>query len=294
MSSNATPSNFDQVNQSAFRLYSIGIVAQNKELDSVWIEATPVEDTMNLDGELTDHIYDFKSQGRDYNGSNYQTEVKTAATIKCKWLALGQGNRMTAPDVRRGDKVQIYRMANSNQFFWETIGNDSNTRRLETVVNAYSATKKEDETLNDENSYTQGVSTHKKLVTIIHTTMANEEKYSYDIYVDTGNDNIMIKDNVGNFITLNSQQTLIHIHNMAGSEVKMSKGDITINAPSSMTINTPNYTLNAPSITMNGQTQHNGNINVNGGIQTTGDVKAGSVSLKEHTHTNRGSGRPNQ
>ena len=219
-------------------------------------------------------------------------------TIRQKWKqqlrSSVKGNRMTAPDVRRGDKVQIYRMANSNQFFWETIGNDSNTRRLETVVNAYSATKKEDEVLNDENSYTQGVSTHKKLVTIIHTTMANEEKYKYDILVDTGNDNIMIKDNVGNFITLNSQQTLIHIHNMAGSEVKMSKGDITINAPSSMTINTPNYTLNAPSITMNGQTQHNGNINVNGGIQTTGDVKAGSVSLKEHTHTNRGSGRPNQ
>lgn len=281
MGNKSTPNSFDAVNQSSFRFYSWGIVAQNKELNSNYIEVSPVEDMLNLDGELTDHVYQYKSQGRDFRGNAYQTEVNTTATIKAKWLALSQSNRMTAPDVRRGEKVAIYRMANSDHFFWDTAVNDSNTRRLETAVFAYSGTKKEDEPLSDKNSYTQGVSTHNKLVNLIHTSQANGEKFGYDVNVDTDKSVVTIKDNVGNRIILDSSQTLIHIINQRGSEVKLDKGQITIKAPESITID-------APKIQITGEINHTGKQTSSGGYQTTAEVQAKHIKLTTHRHDRTG------
>lgn len=297
MASTGTPQTLQQINQSAFQLYSIGIVAQNKELDSDYIEALPMEDSMLLTGEVTDHVYEYTSSGVDANMKPYQTVVKTAATIKCKWLAIGQANRMTAPDVRRGEKVQIYRVANSDNFYWDTMMNNSNTRRLETVVHAYSGTKEEDAQLNEENCYVSEVSTHKKLVRLIHTSQANQEHFIYDIYVDTGNDHIMLKDNVGNFITLNSAKHQIHLRNQDNSEVELIR-DI-INIRSNTEINMQTQTLNITTTTINskGKWNQTGDVDVNGyvnptaGSTTPADVVAGGISLKNHNHV-KNPGRP--
>ena len=297
MANTASNQNLTEINQSIFQPYSVGIVAQNKELNSNWIEATPVEDAMILAGELTDHVYQYQSSGLDADKKPYQTNVKTSATIKCKWLASSQSNRMTAPDVRRGEKVMIYRVANSTMFYWDTMVNNSNTRRLETVVHAYSGTQKEDEQLNEQNSYVTEVSTHKKLVRLIHTSQANGEHFVYDIYVDTGNDFIMLKDNVGNFITLNSAKHQIHLKNKDQSEVELIQRVINIRSPDTINIKTTTLNIETTTINSKGKWNQQGNVDIVGycnptaGGTTPADFVAAGISLNSHNHV-KNPGRP--
>lgn len=284
MSNLSTRTTNAAINQSSFQLYSIGIVANNKELNSNWIEAFPVEDAMGLSGELTDHLYEFKSRGKDGYGNQYETNVKTAATIKCIWLGMGDSNRMTPPDVRRDEMVRIYRVADSENYYWDVMGASFAQRRLETVVHAYSATKEENVELNEENSYVTEVSTHKKLVRLIHTTMANKEPFAYDIFVNTDVGQVVIKDNIDNMFVLNSKDNHIYMVNNNKTLVEIKQDDVLIKANKSVSIITKDFKVKA-------NTEMTGNTDVTGRL-TGGEVKEGGIRLGTHTHTGRGVGSP--
>lgn len=285
MASTSTPISNDAINQSAFRLFSMGRVAANKELNSTLVEVTPIEDAAGLAGEITDHIYKYKSKGTDARGKGYQTEVDTTATIKCEWLGMGEGNRMTAPDVRRGELVRIFRVGNSEKFFWDITGPNFAQRRLETVVHAYSATKEEDVPLDEKNSYVTEVSTHKKMVRLISTSMANGEPFKYDIFVNTDLGQVVIQDNIGNQIVLTSKENRIFLINHDKSIVDINKRNITISAPQEIILNAQKMTVNVPKTDFNGDQKTTGTVE--GGV-----VKQGSIVLGTHTHTGRGVGSP--
>lgn len=57
-----------------------------------------------------------------------------------------------------------------------------------------------------------------------------------------------------------------------------------------ITENTKTYTLNAPTVIINGNTTINGNLVVNGTITATGDIVSGSISLQNHVHGNGNNG----
>lgn len=284
MSNLSTRTTNAAINQSSFQLYSIGIVANNKELNSNWIEAFPIEDAMGLSGELTDHLYEYKSKGKDGYGNQYETNVKTAATIKCIWLGMGDSNRMTAPDVRRDEMVRIYRVADSENYYWDVMGSSFAQRRLETVVHAYSATKEEDVELNEDNSYVTEVSTHKKLMRLAHTTMANGEPFAYDVFVNAKEGQVVIKDNIDNMFVLNSKDNHIYMINNNKTLVEIKQDEVTIKSKTAVNIHTKKLKVVA-------DTEMEGDTDVTGKL-TGGEVKEGSIRLGTHTHTGRGVGRP--
>lgn len=83
--------------------------------------------------------------------------------------------------------------------------------------------------------------------------------------------------------------------------VEVGPGECTVTAPDKITLNAPTVTINAstatqintPTATISGALVVQGGISVSGGtganitgdLSTTGDVKAGSISLTDHTHT---------
>ena len=204
----------DQISkESFFKPYCIGIVALDKKLYEDKIELMPIEDTALLDGDLSDKWEEIDIKGKDGEIQDYQNKAKYTKTIEATWLALHQANRLTSPDVRRGDKVQVYRLGDSNVFYWDVLDNYTKIRRLETVVYGYSATKTEDVYMNPDNTYVQGVSTQEKLVTLIYTSKdpSNGEKYRYGIFIDTKNNHIVIKDDVENRIVIQSDPKLIRL-----------------------------------------------------------------------------------
>lgn len=250
-------------NHSAFQRCGIGIVALDKRLDRNTIEVEPIEWAGMIDGELSDKWDEVNVSGSRADGSSYTSKAKFTKTIEADWLSMHQANRMTAPDVRRGDKVQLFRMGDSTKFYWDVMNRPGNAR-LETVVYGYSATKKEDDkTPTPDNSYTHGVSTHNHFFNLGHTCKANGERFAYDIFVDTKNGHVVIKDDIGNEITLQSSTKTIRLQTAGGGYID----------------------IEGSTIRSKGQWTHNGTFSANG-------VFANDVSLSSHTHMETGRGSP--
>lgn len=257
---------------SKLRFYSLGIVAENKKLGSKYVEVTPTEEMPMLDGELAPVSTDYKAKAVDNLGSSYETTVETTSTVNALWLPIGAANRISAPDVRRGELVCLYKFGDTDQYFWNTLNDDIKLRKLETVIYAFSATTNEAAEVNGNTYYFIEISTHKKLITL-HTSKDNGEPYGYDIQLDTGNGRLVITDDVGNYILLDSKETRIVLKNLDGSEFDMYKKNLTANIPDTITFNSNQFIVNAKT-TVNGHTTLNEGLLSQGG---DGSVFVGNV-----------------
>ena len=296
---------------SQLKFYSVGVVAANKPLTSMEIEVTPMEDLPFVDGEITDKASKYKASATDKEGKAYSTEIDTTVSVKAKWLPLGQSNRMTSPDVRRGEVVMLYRFADTDKFYWTSLQNDTKLRKLETVIYAFSATVTEDEKGGADNMYWLEVSTHHKLIHF-HTSKANGEPFAYDIQINTKDGCIVIKDDVGNLISFDSKEHRIEIINQDGSFVDVNKTKIFLKSTDLIQMDTKAVIINAETVDENSTTRTvkttnlnetstthtvkatdmkitakvdlTGTMNSSGNIKSAADVQAGSISLSQHTH----------
>lgn len=243
----------DGLQMSKMRWYSMGIVAENKKLGSMDVEVTPTEELTMLDGEVTTHSDDYKASAQDTLGRNYESSVKAQATVTASWLRFGDANRMTSPDVRRGEAVMLYQFGDANKFYWMTIKQDAALRRLETVVYAISANPTEGAPMNAENTYFFEWSSHRKSITL-STSKANGEPFAYRLQLNTGDGILQMADDVGNYQTFDSKNTRMEWMNVNGSHVDLSKKELTFTIPDRVTINTKHTQVNSPTITLNGVT----------------------------------------
>lgn len=229
---------------SKLKFYSLGIVAENKKLSSKEVEVTPIEEMPMLDGELAPVATDYNAKAKDSLGSSYEATVEATTTIKAKWLALGGGNRITAPDVRRGEMVMLYKFGDTDKYFWMTQNEDLKLRKLETVIYAFSGTTNEGAEINADTFYFIEISTHKKLITL-HTSKDNGEPFGYDIQLDTNNGKLVITDDVGNYVLLDSSQTQIVLKNVDETTFDMKGPNLDVTVPQTYTVKCKDYKLDA-------------------------------------------------
>ena len=215
---------------SRLRIHCIGIVAMNKELSSDLIEFADIESFPMLNGELSDNMVAYEAKGADNTGAAYETSLNTTATMQAKWIPIGTSNRKTPPDVRRGEKVVIYRYADVDKFYWTTLFYDMKLRKLETIIFAISNTRDEAAEGTADNTYFLEFSTHNKVVHL-HTTKSDGEPFAYDIQLNTKDGVLTITDDIGNFISLDSADVRIEAKNADGSWIDMDRKDIKITAP---------------------------------------------------------------
>jgi hypothetical protein len=285
----------ESATKSKLVMYSMGIVAANKPTNSTIIEVSPFEDLSMLSGQLTDSMDQKVTEGTDGQGVPYQTQANTANTIKAKWMGLGSPNQMTAPDVRRGEIVVLYRYADEDAdkgYFWVTYKQDLNLRRLETVVYAWSGQPDDAVELTADNMadnmYFLEVSTHKGHL-YLHTSKANGEFTTHDLVLDTMNGRLVYEDGVGNQHMIDSRNNRIYMANADGSTFDMDRKNLLINIPENIVINSKTYKLVATdSITwetknssltsttnsIKSTTTHTGNFTENGALQLNGDMRA--------------------
>jgi hypothetical protein len=290
--------------------YSIGVVAANKGLNTNVIEVCPVEHFPMVDGELTSNATKYQAAGVDANGNSYADSINTTLTVSATWIALGSMNRTTSPDVRRGERVQLYRYADADEFYWTTLTDDTHLRRLETVTHAYSGTADENTTaLDGTNSYFHEISTHNGYMHW-HTSKANGEPFAYDVQINAKTGYVTIQDDVGNAMRMDSGNCMITLQNAQGSSVVLDKTNGTVTVPATWTVNAKtiienctDYTMNASNswtvksntgkmtfsnLTITAQTTHNGDFALNGDMVTapgaggsTGSMSmAGNMTLK--------------
>lgn len=226
---------------SGFRFYSVGIVAANKALDNHDVEVCPIEHFTMLDGYINDNVDTKSASGTDSLGGNYSVKADMSNTVTATWARLNSSNRLTSPDVRRGELVLLYQFANSNTFYWDTYGYDKSRRKLETIVFAISGTRDENAKDSPDNMYWIEFSTHKKAITF-HTSKADGEPYAYDGQIDCKTGRIIAKDDIGNSILLNSREHRWRIENADKSLIDMHGRIIDIFAEDEVNITTKKLT----------------------------------------------------
>lgn len=218
--------------KSLWKRYSLGIAANNKVVDSKLLYVTPIEVIQLQNGELISNPFHQESEGWDAKDELYKTKVITDTAVEAIWK--GETNRRTAPDVRRGERVWLWRYADRDEYYWESAGLDDHLRKLETVVYGISGTPDEpkDGTQPDHGYYAE-MSTHKGSITVT-TSCKNGEFTTYAIQIDAKNGRVTISDAIGNRIHLNSKDTLIELYNADKTFIQLDKQNIHINAPDSI------------------------------------------------------------
>lgn len=235
---------FNSDDISKLRFFSYATVAANKKLSSDLIEAVPHEQNPLNDGELTDSIEKIETSGKDKDDAGFDVTLDTTASIKAKWLSFTDTNRLTSPDVRRGEEVVLWQFGDTDQYWWTTLHQDKKLRRLETVIYGFSNNRKENIENAHDSMYWLEISTHKKVVRF-HTSKNDDEPFTYDIQIDTKNGNITIEDDDGNYIFLDSKNRHIKLRNKDDSFVELNKKIINMSSLDEINLKTKRYTLKA-------------------------------------------------
>ena len=183
---------------SKFKFYSIGTVAVDKKVDSYIAEIIPNETNHIFNGSIDKTEVTQNLVSKDRNDTAIPMESKTSQTIEAEWLGIGQGgNRATAPDVYKGERVLIFQFADEDKYFWDKVYNERILRRLERVLYLYSGHMLPPSVENDtKNSYWQLISTLDKVVHF-HTSVSNGEKFEWDYKLDTEKAQFTLTDNSG-------------------------------------------------------------------------------------------------
>jgi hypothetical protein len=222
--------------QSHFQPYSIGIASANKHLDSDILYVVPIEVTPYGEGEIDSEIEQFEGKGKDRHEEDYEVSVNHDSSVEALWLRNGHTNRRTPPDVRRGERVMLYRHSDSGALFWDSMGMDDHLRKLETVIYTWSDTQDEAKNSTDpDQCYQFEVCTHTKQLTL-QTVKADEEPYAYTYQFNTGEGIVLLTDDVKNFFQLDSPETCWTIKNKDGSYGEWNKREIMQYGPDSVTV----------------------------------------------------------
>ena len=256
---------------SMLRLVGTGVATENKLLSSkeCWfhvLEWYPFDQN-----ELKSDTTDLRDSGVDAKGEAYEVSVKFGKSIKATWLPQG-GNRVSAPDIRRSEKAEIYRLGDSDQYFWRPIELGQGVRRLETAVYMFSNTQDENtKELNPDNSWVMEISTHQKTMSII-TPKSDGEQFGYTLQLDTKESTFALQDDDGQAFQLDSKERQWRIANKDGTEVLVDKADVTWTVPGKYLVKCKEYEVQASDSITESSQKHN--------------VKTNTYDLNTQTYNN--------
>lgn len=213
---------------SEFRCVAMGISAENKTLGVLTLKVTPHEKLSMMDGEVADKVDTVQ-----YNGVNSRGEAQAGTsfvgqTIEAYWLP--ESNRVTAPDIRRGERISLWQFAGNDKWYWQDMGLDKDQRRLETVTYAISADPSAPMAADLSNCYFLEISGHNKTVTF-STSKSNGEIVKYNTQYDMANGHVVTEDDLGNYNLFDSKNTNLRSQNANGTFVELNKQDINMSAP---------------------------------------------------------------
>lgn len=225
------------MNESQFKVVSLGIVVEDKPLGSEYIKVTPIEEFYdqpsgiinNKEGKMAGDVPSLDE------GGGFDTEHTATNVVRARWLSFGSGNRQTPPDVCRNEKVVLYRYGDTEEYYWVEHSRSPGMRGKELAL--YSWSNKfiggVDEQADEGNSVVFVVDTKTGNVKLT-TPKNNGEPAAYSIVINMSKGNILIEDDLGNKMELDSPS-----------------GRLEATTNESIILNTKDYTLNCETSTIN-------------------------------------------
>lgn len=305
--------------------YGVATVAEDKATDTdevlVYLSSLYPE----ADGEVVAQAEKKDVTIQSPTGDTTSSSGLSSNAVMMKWLPFNT-NRITAPDVRKGSKVVVYKFKGQSTYRWMYFGMDG-TLRLETVIYAFSATPnvKEDAPLTPDNYYIFLISSHTKKIQLL-TGMGNGELTNYAITLDMGQGGFSLVDGEENMFILNSMKHFWSFSNQEKSNFAIDKKKIIASCEDEMLLRgkehiglqakridvacetfdmsaTSTATVTSPNIILNGDIKHTGNMTQTGTLSNTGgissagdmssdgDVTASGISVLKHVHREQGDGQ---
>ena len=255
---------------SLLKLYSIGIVIEDKDDNGDMIKVTPVEKLSLFTGNLSEQKIKFNVSLPDAQGVKREDHIEGGVDIVAKWI-FSDGNRLTAPNVKKNESVLIYKFADTDEFYWQTFMREPSLRRLEHVCYGYSNLPKGVNPYEKDSSYWFEISTREKYVQL-HTSKNDNELFEYDIKLDTKDGNLVITDDIENSISIDSKNKTITINHTSGHTIQINNDSVNISEAggASISLNNGNITINCNNLNFNTSTATitGSNIQLNGGSVT--------------------------
>lgn len=233
------------------------------------------------DGELTPTGEVVEQSGLKKDGTSKTTKVLATNSVTATWM--GEGNRLTPPDVRAGSNVIIYRVGDSDKLLWTVHGLDVEKRRLETVMWGFSGNPNtdQDSPFSIDDYYVLEVSTHTGKVSF-RTSAANGEPATFELQFNTAGGNFTVADSEGNLIGVDAINRMLTMANQDGSSVSISKKNVFlkcedtvgISATETLGIITKHITVSAEDINIEAPNGTNikSNVNIVGNVGIAGDM----------------------
>lgn len=195
--------------KSKFNLYSVGYVAKDKIEDSWDVDVYPIEHVPTVTGDPNEQIV-LNNITKNINNESLSINVDKSRIITAKWLPISNSNRVTPPDVCKGETVLVYNFAGTDEYFWNTLYAEPDLRKKEKVTYFFSNKT----AINDPDYLNKGyyltVDTFNKYVKL-HTADNDGELTTYDIDIDTANGILSLQDGKGNKLELNSDSDTMTI-----------------------------------------------------------------------------------
>lgn len=305
--------------------YGVAVVAEDKATDTDEVLVYLPSLYPEADGEVVATAEKKDVTIKSPTGDTHSSSALSSNAVMMKWLPFNT-NRVTAPDVRKGSKVVVYKFKGQNLFRWMYFGMDG-TLRLETVIYAFSATPhvKEDAPLTPDNYYIFLISSHTKKIQLL-TGQGNGEPTNYAITLDTGQGGFSLVDGEQNMFILNSMKHFWSFSNQEKSNFAIDKKKIIASCEDEMLLRgkehiglqakridvscetfdmsaTSTATVTSPNIIFNGDIKHTGDMTQSGTLTNTGgissagdmsssgDVTASGISMLKHVHREQGDGQ---
>lgn len=299
--------------------FGVGTVLENKDTgtDEVMVHCPALN--AGADGEALAKVNEEKTSIKTPTGDTIASSGLSSNGIKMKWLPFNT-NRVTAPDVRVGSKVVVYKFKGHSKYRWMYFGMDG-TLRLETVIYAYSSSPNvtADSPLTPDNYYIFLISSHKGKISLM-TGQGNGEPASFNMTLNTKEGKFNLLDSEENLFALNSMEHCWSIQNQDKSQFAIDKkkifmtaeDEILMQAKEHLGIKTKNLDIvvgerfnlqvgnetnfKCPTINIEGHVKHRGNVaqqgdkeqkgshKSTGQIESDTDCVSAGISGKSHLH----------
>lgn len=249
------------MNTSALKQISVGYVLANKGNNSKLITVFPTELLPFTEGAITDDVVTDTRNGFDSNGNPISATIQKTLGVMAEWK--NQGNRITSPNVQKGETVYLYQLGKTERYYWEEAGRKDHLRRNEEVVFNWDASGKDSSQPvqpDDTNQYTLSVSGNNGHITV-RTSQANGEVTTYTVQLNGKGGRFIVMDGKGNLMEMESKANAVRGKNTNGSVLEVVGDNLNGKAK--------NITLTADKVTVDGPTTFTKTVDIKGKLTGT-------------------------
>lgn len=220
---------------SGLKSWSLGIAQFDKADGSNELMIIPIERMSMEKGLFKDIKKEYDVKAPDIHGILKAEKIEGGTALKATWLPIGDGNRMTAPDVRKNETVEIFRYRDTELYYWNTVFRETGIRRLEHVIYAFGNLPDGFAPLDRDSSYILEFDTKTKRIAIT-TSKSDGEAFKYMLEISPGTSTLTLTDNVGNSVGIISDSGTVFMQNADGAGISFTGSSGKITAPGGLSI----------------------------------------------------------